>query len=82
MKQPIRRVLVVDDEPAVRGMLTVTLEMAGFEVIEAESASSALNEIADSIPDLMLIDWMMPHSINSVDRTGGRKRKDHRSRGG
>ena len=60
MKQPIRRVLVVDDEPAVRGMLTVTLEMAGFEVIEAESASSALNEIADSIPDLMLIDWMMP----------------------
>ena len=60
MKQPIRRVLVVDDEPAVRGMLTVTLEMAGFEVTEAESASSALNEIADSIPDLMLIDWMMP----------------------
>ena len=34
--------------------------MAGFEVTEAESASSALNEIADSIPDLMLIDWMMP----------------------
>ena len=60
MKQPIRRVLVVDDEPAVRGMLTVTLEMAGFEVTEAEGASSALNEIADSIPDLMLIDWMMP----------------------
>jgi two-component system phosphate regulon response regulator PhoB len=60
MKQPIRRVLVVDDESAVRGMLTVTLEMAGFEVTEAESASSALNEIADSIPDLMLIDWMMP----------------------
>ena len=60
MKQPIRRVLVIDDEPAVRGMLTVTLEMAGFEVTEAESASSALNEIADSIPDLMLIDWMMP----------------------
>ena len=60
MKQPIRRVLVVDDESAVRGMLTVTLEMAGFDVTEAESASSALNEIADSIPDLMLIDWMMP----------------------
>ena len=59
-QQPIRRVLVVDDEPAVRGMLTVALEMAGFDVTEAESASSALNEIADSIPDLMLIDWMMP----------------------
>ena len=59
-QQPIRRVLVVDDEPAVRGMLTVALEMAGFDVIEAESASSALREIADSVPDLMLIDWMMP----------------------
>ena len=59
-QQPIRRVLVVDDEPAVRGMLTVALEMAGFDVIEAESASSALHEIADSVPDLMLIDWMMP----------------------
>ena len=59
-QQPIRRVLVVDDEPAVRGMLTVALEMAGFDVTEAESASSALHEIADSIPDLMLIDWMMP----------------------
>ena len=60
MKQPIRRVLVVDDEPAVRGMLTVALEMAGFEVVEAESSSSAFHEIADSVPDLMLIDWMMP----------------------
>ena len=59
-QQPIRRVLVVDDEPAVRGMLTVALEMAGFDVIEAESASSALHEIADSVPDLILIDWMMP----------------------
>jgi len=59
-QQPARRVLVVDDEPAVRGMLTVALEMAGFEVIEAESASSALHKIADSAPDLILIDWMMP----------------------
>ena len=59
-QQPIRRVLVVDDEPAIRGMLIVALEMAGFEVVEAESAASALHEIADSVPDLMLIDWMMP----------------------
>ncbi len=59
-QQPVRRVLVVDDEPAVRGMLTASLEMAGFKVVEAESASSALHEIANSAPDLMLIDWMMP----------------------
>ena len=59
-QKPLRRVLIVDDEPAVRGMLIVALEMAGFEVVEAESAASALHEIADSVPDLMLIDWMMP----------------------
>ncbi|HAN80565.1 MAG TPA: DNA-binding response regulator, partial [Gammaproteobacteria bacterium] len=47
-QQPVRRVLVVDDEPAVRGMLTASLEMAGFKVVEAESASSALHEIANS----------------------------------
>ena len=49
-------------------MLIVALEMAGFEVVFIEdlrlsmktSDSSALHEIADSVPDLMLIDWMMP----------------------
>ena len=58
--QPLCRVLIVDDEPAVREMLAVALEMAGFEVIEADNASTALNQVASSLPDLMLIDWMMP----------------------
>lgn len=58
--QPLRRVLIVDDEPAVREMLAVALEMAGFEVKEADDASAALHQVASSLPDLMLIDWMMP----------------------
>tara|TARA_E500000178_G_scaffold353304_1_gene418835 strand:- start:721 stop:1371 length:651 start_codon:yes stop_codon:yes gene_type:complete len=41
-------------------MLAVALEMAGFEVTEADNAATALNQVASSIPDLMLIDWMMP----------------------
>jgi two-component system phosphate regulon response regulator PhoB len=41
-------------------MLAVALEMAGFEVKEAEDASTALHQVASSLPDLMLIDWMMP----------------------
>jgi two-component system phosphate regulon response regulator PhoB len=60
-QQPLRRVLIVDDEPAVREMLAVALEMAGFEVREADSAQSALAEVTARIPDLMLIDWMMPN---------------------
>ena len=59
-QQCLRRVLIVDDEPAVREMLAVALEMAGFEVTEADNAATALNQVASSIPDLMLIDWMMP----------------------
>ena len=42
-QQPLRRVLIVDDEPAVREMLIVALEMAGFEVTEADNALTALN---------------------------------------
>ena len=60
-QQPSRRVLIVDDEPAVREMLAVALEMAGFEVREADSAQSALAEVTARIPDLMLVDWMMPN---------------------
>ena len=59
-QQPLRRVLIVDDEPAVREMLAVALAMADFEVTEADNALAALNQVASSIPDLMLIDWMMP----------------------
>ena len=64
-QQPLRRVLIVDDEPSVREMLAVALEMAGFEVREADSAQSALAEVTARIPDLMLIDWMMPQRLRS-----------------
>ena len=60
-QQPTRRVVIVDDEPAIREMLAVALEMAGFEVRETANAQEALAEVAAHIPDLMLIDWMMPN---------------------
>ncbi len=68
-QQPTRRVLIVDDEPAVREMLAVALEMAGFEVREADCAQTALAEVTARIPDLMLIDWMMPNvsALSCVD---------------
>ena len=37
MKQPIRRVLVVDDEPAVRGMLTVTLRWLALKLLKQKA---------------------------------------------
>ena len=56
----LRRVLIVDDESSIRDMIAITLEMAGFEVVQASDAYAALNEIATLQPDLAIIDWMMP----------------------
>lgn len=53
-------VLVVEDEQAIREMLVMVLEKEGFKVEAVESAEQALNQLADTIPDLILLDWMLP----------------------
>ncbi len=58
----IRRILVVEDEAAIRQMITFNLARAGFEVAEAEDSSSARTMIANQRPDLLLVDWMLPDS--------------------
>jgi|TARA_B110000879_G_scaffold49297_1_gene69571 two-component system phosphate regulon response regulator PhoB len=54
------KILIVDDENAIREMIKVALELAGFECIEAASAVKAMPLIVDERPDLILLDWMMP----------------------
>ena len=53
-------VLVVEDEPAIRELLTVNLVDAGYEVVAAEDAESARRRIDEALPDLLLLDWMLP----------------------
>ena len=60
-QQSPRTVLIVDDESSIREMLAIALEMAGFVTIQAENAASALEHIASRLPDLMIVDWMMPN---------------------
>ena len=55
-----RRVLVVDDEPRLIHFIRLNLEHDGFEVIEATSGSQALTAMRDRLPDLILLDVMMP----------------------
>lgn len=55
-----RHVLVVEDEAAIREMVTFSLRRAGFTVTEAENCSVARQKIADALPDLVLLDWMLP----------------------
>ena len=53
-------ILVIDDEPAIRDMLQIALDTAGFKVVLAEDAKQAYPIIIDTPPDLILLDWMMP----------------------
>jgi two-component system phosphate regulon response regulator PhoB len=55
-----RRVLIVDDEPAIRDMVAFALRTGGFEPVAAADAMEAQTAIADRLPDLILLDWMLP----------------------
>ncbi len=54
------KILIVDDEAAIRDMVGVTLELAGFNSISAANAHDAHVSIVDKKPDLVLLDWMLP----------------------
>src|SRR3954464_85328 len=53
-------ILIVDDEVQIRKMLTITLQSAGFDVVEADSGQSALTIVATHPPDLILLDLGLP----------------------
>jgi CheY-like chemotaxis protein len=53
-------VLVVDDEPDIRFLLRVTLELAGYGVVEAAHGKAALDQVRRSPPRLVVTDQMMP----------------------
>jgi CheY-like chemotaxis protein len=54
------KVLVVDDEPEVRLVLTEFLESRGYEVVAAESGAQALALVGDAKPHVVLLDVTMP----------------------
>ena len=56
----MQKILVVDDEPAVRGFVRYSLRGANFEVVEATSGTEALATIRASRPDMVLLDIRMP----------------------
>lgn len=55
-----KKILLVEDEAAIREMTTMALERAGFGVVAAEDASHAERLLSDGLPDLILLDWMLP----------------------
>ncbi len=55
-----RKVLVVEDEAAIREMLAFNLGRAGYEVLSAATGVEARSSMADRYPDVVLMDWMLP----------------------
>ncbi|MDC9729177.1 MAG: phosphate regulon transcriptional regulator PhoB [Methyloprofundus sp.] len=53
--------LVVEDEEAIRSMLSIVLQQHNFTILEAASVAEAKVILADTLPDLILLDWMLPN---------------------
>jgi len=55
-----KKIMVVDDEPSLRELVSAVLEQEGYEVITAEDGKEALEKLKTIKPDLILLDMMMP----------------------
>jgi two-component system phosphate regulon response regulator PhoB len=57
-----KRILIVDDEPAIRDMVAFALRKAEYLPVHAGDGREAAEAIAEKVPDLILLDWMLPGS--------------------
>ena len=55
-----KRILIVEDEASIRDMVAFALRKAGMEAVHAADARAAQHAIAEKVPDLILLDWMLP----------------------
>ncbi len=60
MSSSLGRVLVVDDDTVIRQLITVNLELEGFEVATAVDGQDCLDKVKDIHPDVITLDIMMP----------------------
>jgi two-component system, chemotaxis family, chemotaxis protein CheY len=58
--RPRYSVLVVDDDADVRELLAAVLKSEGYDVLTAENGAAALSVLRDTLPDLIVLDLMMP----------------------
>lgn len=61
------QILIVEDELAIREMVVMTLEMAGFESLQAADIAEAHQQVVDHRPALILLDWMLPGDKSGID---------------
>jgi CheY-like chemotaxis protein len=73
-----KTILVLDDDPSVRRMLEVLLEQDGHKVVAAGDVRSALAQCAVQLPDLMVVDLMLPIEDGEMFLREFRRRWRHR----
>ncbi len=70
-------ILVVEDETAIQDLIALNLNQAGHETLLASDAHEALERVRNALPDLVLVDWMLPgmsgvdlvRRLRSIERT-------------
>jgi len=72
-------ILVVEDEPAIQDLITLNLEQAGYSPMRAADAEQAFELVRDELPDLVLLDWMLP-GMSGIE-FARRLRADRRTQG-
>lgn len=72
------RILIVEDEPSITELIALNLRLAGFVPLTAADVASARAQIDAALPDLVLLDWMLPDQ-SGVD-LARRLRADSRTR--
>jgi two-component system phosphate regulon response regulator PhoB len=71
-------ILVVEDEPAIQELIAYNLKQAGHQPLRADNAEQAMNLVQNALPDLVLLDWMLP-GLSGID-FARRLRTDKRTR--
>lgn len=69
-------ILLVEDDAAVREVLSLPLQKAGFDVTEATDVRQARHAVLERVPDLILLDWMLP-DVSGVDWARDLKNAPH-----
>lgn len=71
----MKTILIVEDEQAIREMVQFSLSSVGFQLVEAADISEAQEAIAVRLPDLVLLDWMLP-GMSGIDYARRLKRQE------
>jgi CheY-like chemotaxis protein len=63
--RPLKKIMVIDDDPVVLKTLEFTLQSKGYKVVTATDGSQAIGLMRDEAPDMMLVDVSFPNDVGS-----------------